>query len=474
MNDVWKLKICHIRSVHETRMCAEYGADLIGLHAIERPLDDVRASVYRSVSLELAHDYPAVTPVLLSRVTTPSEWIDLIERTGVRGIQIHTDVTASALWRISEGVRSRFGHDFVVIPVLSAKQDQFERSSNLSQQLERLPPFATYVLIDSDWQGGTGQRAPAANVHRLLETVDRSRVLIAGGVSAASASATINEFKAAGVDVQSSLRVDWGEKHMKDPAKIASLASAVKGRDVMHLTPAYARRCVALALTNVDVPDMAGALQALNGTDIDVIHLDHSDGSLAPGFVREGFQKVRLLRTVSPCTPYDIHLFVEGASSALSATNQYKRLNPLLRNVYLHLSDLSRESIQRLRRQVAQLTREGIKIAVALHAPGVQLSKVSSFIQELDSLGIESLNVVTHSKSGGAERIRRYDLEILKEIRRRELPGSKLFLGVDRDIDLERLQVVSEAGVNMAIIGNYLKGDRLNQLRVSGIRELLE
>ncbi len=139
---IWK--VCRVRDLSTARLCADLGADLLGLHAIY-DLSDENAVIYSRIIVELEQYYQNTRAVLVTRSTSSAQLSWFIERTGVRTIQLHVPVSPEKIVALVTEVRARIGSEPRFMAVVAAPSS----SSDL---------MALTYSPDWNWTWRIGQR----------------------------------------------------------------------------------------------------------------------------------------------------------------------------------------------------------------------------------------------------------------------------------------------------------------------------
>lgn len=207
------LKICGVAD-HENAIAAiKAGADLLGLNMWPRSKRYLTADCHGWAS-RLAELVPLVGVFVNARAARIRAAADDLR---LSAIQLHGDETRAFADRLAEATG---------LPVIKALG--LAGGSGLPPQWEGFP----WLLLDAHdpvQRGGTGRAvdwAAAANVVRLNPA---SRVLLAGGLRPDNAATAVELVRPWAIDVASGAETSPG---IKDPAKVAALASVVRARNL--------------------------------------------------------------------------------------------------------------------------------------------------------------------------------------------------------------------------------------------------
>lgn len=191
-----RVKICGVTSVQDARICAEAGADALGLNFWERSVRRCDPQIAREIALALAGK------VLLVGVfvdATEAEIEDTRTRIGLDCVQLHGDEPASLVGRF-------LPHAYKAVRV---------RGADVLADVRRYP--GEHILLDAyvpGVPGGTG----ATFDWRLAEQVARERKLtLAGGLTADNVAEAVRAVRPFCVDTASGVESAPG---VKDPEQV--------------------------------------------------------------------------------------------------------------------------------------------------------------------------------------------------------------------------------------------------------------
>ncbi|MCG1010072.1 phosphoribosylanthranilate isomerase [Salinicoccus sp. ID82-1] len=200
-----KIKICGIQSIEAAEWAADAGVDMIGF---------VFAPSRRKVDIGAAR---AIADAVRGRVKTvgvfvnaPADEVEHVHQAvGLDYVQLHGDESEDYVKTL----------DIPVIKAFSVGQMRIE---------EMFRYEADHILIDSPpgkYRGGTGH---AFDWSALDDpALDRSRLIMAGGINSSNIRAAYDSVRPAGVDISSGAETDG----MKDENKIHELMEQMKGVD---------------------------------------------------------------------------------------------------------------------------------------------------------------------------------------------------------------------------------------------------
>lgn len=203
------VKICGLTTVEAAVTAAESGADFIGFVFAESkrqisPLDaaKIAASLPSSVKKTGVFVNETVNNIL--------EIADMVE---LDMIQLHGDEPPEMIEQLP----------YAVIKAIPAKEEQLKKISSYS--------LADYYLIDSPFGKARGGNGTTFNWDTITDLpIDRSKLLLAGGLHAGNVQEAIHKVHPAGVDVSSGVETDG----IKDQQKIKDFIKQAKSAERMN------------------------------------------------------------------------------------------------------------------------------------------------------------------------------------------------------------------------------------------------
>ncbi len=443
---------------------------MIGLHAIRR-LKAGYARNYLRIVKDLRANYPETKPVLVTKVTDPVNLSQMLSMTGIDWLQIHVPLSKQMAESILFELEKILGKRPSYIAVI-ATDDKLALPR--AKELESL---ADYILFDKSYIGGAGELSQVHVVRQLLGEVGTTKTLVSGGLKVENITEVLSALTPDGVDVQSGLEMRRPGKP-KDPARLVQFVNLVRktpSSTQIHIPQfSYHRSFVSVALTSVPPEQLSAVLKRFRNTDIDFVHFDFSDGSMAPAFVAEPFTAVTKLAAFAPCLPYHIHLFMRDKGQQEKTLTECMRKNCLLDLVLLHLSGYEALSDKYLTDFIALITSLGIKPGLALHAPGFPREKLELTLEQLTPYPWQELSLITHSRAHSLEVARHYDLPLLLLLTAwARNHSSPPLISIDRDMTLEKMAVFASANPNHVVAGETLLSSKRPQRTIQAFRKLL-
>ncbi len=194
------VKICGTTSEDDALLAVAMGADALGFVFAPSPRQ-IAASVAADIVKRLP---PEVLTVGVFRNELPDRVVEVVNRAGLRGAQLHGGETAEA----TRWVRQRVPF---VIKGFAAGDPAVRDASDYG---------ADVVLLDSP-RPGSGQVFDWS----LAEAPSRTRVLLAGGLTPENVADAIEQVRPWGVDVATGVEAEPGRK---DPRKVRAFVANAK------------------------------------------------------------------------------------------------------------------------------------------------------------------------------------------------------------------------------------------------------
>lgn len=209
-----RIKICGITTHRELTDVVELGADAVGF-VVSVPRD-----THRELGVEQAEELieaapPFVSTVLVTMGDDPKSVIDLYDRLHPDAVQLHGDVSVTALQEIRAEV------DPTIIVATEPTGDR----------VERLASTADGILFDSAHPDGTGGTGEVTDWVRAAEhrTALKTPIILAGGLDSSNVTTAIEAVDPYAVDVSSGVE---GPDGKKDQQQVAELIDGVRRAEV--------------------------------------------------------------------------------------------------------------------------------------------------------------------------------------------------------------------------------------------------
>jgi phosphoribosylanthranilate isomerase len=193
-----RIKLCGVRSVRDALLCAEEGADEIGVIFAARSKRRVTVSEARAIRQALPEHVPVVGVFLDA---TLSEVREVAREVGLQAAQLH------GAWPAEPAG----------LPLYAALQV-------VSAQSLEVRPGAARLLLDGP-AGGSGTSFAWTLAHEA-RALQPAQLFIAGGLTAENVAQAIREARPDGVDVASGIE---GPDGFKDPARVRAFVRAARG-----------------------------------------------------------------------------------------------------------------------------------------------------------------------------------------------------------------------------------------------------
>jgi len=207
---VFRVKICGVTTPDDGVLCAEAGADAIGLNFYLSS----RRYVPPSAAREIASRIPStVTKVGVFVNATIDEVSGICGDVGLDAVQLHGDESPQMVRQL--GAQN-------VIKAFRCEGSDLLPVTDYLHECEDLGCRLSAVLIDAyqgGSYGGTGQIAPWSLVRRLCDLSLPVPVILAGGLRPENVAAAIEATRPAAVDTASGVESSPGRK---DPRRVRS------------------------------------------------------------------------------------------------------------------------------------------------------------------------------------------------------------------------------------------------------------
>jgi phosphoribosylanthranilate isomerase len=214
-----RIKICGITTFDDALMCAEAGADMLGLNFYPPSprylTPDAAQQMAFDLRLALGDDCPLLIGVFVN--LSVSEITRIMQTAELDAAQLSGDESETVLTGLN-------GRGFKVIRPRSRAEAVEDAAVYLKHapQGERLP----LILVDAyhkDLYGGTGEQA-SVEVARAVKEI-APRMMLAGGLTPDNAAERVRAIQPWGVDTASGVESQPG---IKDPARVHDFIAAVR------------------------------------------------------------------------------------------------------------------------------------------------------------------------------------------------------------------------------------------------------
>ena len=200
------IQIAGVRNQAEAKLLEECGVGYLGF-PLRLPVHKEDASE-AEVSRMAAEITPPSESVLITYLDDPEEIAALVDRLGVRIVQLHGDIRSAALDRL-RGLDPGLS---IIKSLVVGRKEPAELEADVIEMSPRVDAFLT-----DTWDPASGASGATGKVHdwrvsrRLVEISPRP-VILAGGLTPENVAAAIREVRPAGVDSHTGVEDASGAK----------------------------------------------------------------------------------------------------------------------------------------------------------------------------------------------------------------------------------------------------------------------
>lgn len=212
---------------------------------------------------------------------------------------------------------------------------------------------------------------------------------------------------------------------------------------------------VAPSVLSADFGNLQRDVEMLNSSEADYIHVDIMDGVFVPN-ISFGLPVTAAINK-SARKPLDVHLMIVSPEKYLKA---FKEAGAEIISVHA-------EACTHLHRTIQEIKALGIKAGVALN-PHTPVSVLENIILDIDLVLIMSVNPGFGGQKfipGAVDKVKRVKSLIVES-------GSSAIIEVDGGVNGETGKLLSEAGADMVVAGNYVFSNPDPHKIISELKEL--
>jgi ribulose-phosphate 3-epimerase len=207
---------------------------------------------------------------------------------------------------------------------------------------------------------------------------------------------------------------------------------------------------IAPSILTANFLDLQAAVEMVNRSDADWLHLDIMDGVFVPNMTF-GFPIIRQIKEIST-KPLDTHLMIVEPDRHL---DKFLAAGADLLTVHY-------EACTHLDRTIATIKSLGMKAGVAIN-PHTSVHLLENILPQLDLV----LNM-TVNPGYGAQTFIEYSYQKIRRLRQMiDASGSETLIQIDGGVGLGNLASLKEAGVDCFVVGNtvFASGDPVGTIR---------
>jgi ribulose-phosphate 3-epimerase len=194
---------------------------------------------------------------------------------------------------------------------------------------------------------------------------------------------------------------------------------------------------IAPSILTANFLELRAAIEMINGSEADWLHLDIMDGAFVPNMTF-GFPVIKLIKEIST-KPLDTHLMIVEPDRHLES----------FRDAGADMLTVHYEACTHLDRTIDTIKSLGMKVGVAIN-PHTSVRLLENVLPNLDLV----LNM-TVNPGYGAQSFIEYSYRKIRQLREmRDQSDSKALIQIDGGVGLGNLASLKEAGVDVFVVGN--------------------
>ena len=212
---------------------------------------------------------------------------------------------------------------------------------------------------------------------------------------------------------------------------------------------------VSPSLLSANFANLTPEIEMINSSEADYLHIDVMDGVFVPN-ISFGFPVIDAVSKICK-KPLDVHLMIVEPQKWIQ---RVKDTGAEIMNFHI-------EACVHLDRTVNAIHEAGMKAGITLN-PATPVSLLVDIIDQLDLVLLMSVNPGFGGQSFISNAVKK--VRELKALR--DSSGSKALIEVDGGVNDKTGQILSQAGADMLVAGNYVfKSDNPSQ-RISLLKSL--
>lgn len=314
------LKICDVKNITEAKTLTFLGVDFLGFHLMTEN-DWKRKSIIK-MALKYISEYSDSKAILITKEKDFKVLEKIINEFEFDGVQLHYKNNHEIISKI----RTRFGQDFVIFDVKEASENDLF-----------VHPRADYLLLDSSYIGGTGQKSSHSFLNKIVNEVDLSKTFIAGGIKPENISKFI-DLGFINFDIQSGVKeIPKSENYNIEYNKVNEVLTVLNKEPMLS--------CEGHLYLSVKSKEEFYEYYNL----VDALHFDISDGFVSDVTDIDSLSiLLKEINTFNSMIPIQLHFFVK---STISLMEILERLNIDLHRypylVFVHVNKDNYKSISK-------------------------------------------------------------------------------------------------------------------------------
>ncbi|GGF39382.1 ribulose-phosphate 3-epimerase [Echinicola rosea] len=212
---------------------------------------------------------------------------------------------------------------------------------------------------------------------------------------------------------------------------------------------------IAPSVLAADFANLQSAIEMINDSEADLIHVDIMDGVFVPN-ISFGFPVVRAIQEHAE-KPLDVHLMIVNPDQYLSA---FKEAGA--ETITVHF-----EACQHLHRTVQAIREQDCKAGVAIN-PHTNVELLRDIIRELDTVIIMSVN-----PGFGGQQFIEHTYEKVRNLKAIiTASGSQAKIEIDGGVNMENAYKLIDAGADILVAGSFVFDAEDPKATISALKEL--